>query len=148
MAHDNPIPFFDLVDGESFRPRRLRVEADATVHLRPCHLDPCALPTHERGQVGGGIEVAGKYAVLGGRLQLNRLRLFVQRQGAVLPDLGENSFQDLRGGGLDQDPRLALICAPVADINLQDFELSTQADDQVQDFGQEERIDDVTGELD
>ncbi len=147
MADYDQVSLFYLMDGNRLCSHRGGINPNAAVHFRRLDFKPLVVESHEGVQVRGGIESLRENTVLRRWLHLNRF-LLVERQGTVLFDLGQDGFEDLGGWGLDEDPRRAPVGAALADLDVEDFKLGTEVDDQVEDLGEDKRIDDVTGELD
>jgi hypothetical protein len=65
----------------------------------------------------------------------------------MLSNFGKDMVKQIGTWSLDFDPRVATITASVADLDIEDLKFGAKANDQVENFGQYEGIDDVTGDL-
>jgi hypothetical protein len=68
-------------------------------------------------------------------------------QRAMLSNFRKDTVKQIRTSSLDFNPRVTTIAAPVADLDIEDLKFGAKANDQVENFGQYERIDDMTGDL-
>src|SRR5487761_2370412 len=68
VAHDDQLTGARLVHRTGARDAAFTIYHDRYVHLDVRYLDPLPGDPHERGQVGGGVEVIGQHAILRGWL--------------------------------------------------------------------------------
>lgn len=65
----------------------------------------------------------------------------------MFSDLRNNLSENFRSGRIDLNAGVASIGAALADPHFENFELRPQADNQIENFGEKKRIDDVAGDL-
>ncbi len=122
------------------------VDHDAAVHFLRVDGNPLALQADFRSLVRGAVEVFGERAAdVDG---FDRAVVFVDADGAVVGDLGEDFVELLASGGGDFDEGAAGVGAGLADEDVFEFKRAALGHDLVEDFGQEQAIDDVPAEFD
>ncbi len=72
----------------------------------------------------------------------------MDRAGAMLDEIAENFLERLGRIGPDRDAGVAGIDSPRADHAFSDLELAPHLENPVQNLGQDERVDDMTVNLD
>jgi len=58
-----------------------------------------------------------------------------------------NTVKQIRTRSFDFNPRMTTIAAAMTDLDIKDLEFGPKANDQVENFGQYEGVDDMTGDL-
>ncbi|HEX7226727.1 MAG TPA: hypothetical protein VF353_03040, partial [Candidatus Binatia bacterium] len=66
---------------------------------------------------------------------------------AMLSNFRKDSVKQIRTRSFNLNPRMTTIAAAVADLDIQDLEFGAKANDQVENFGQYEGVDNMTGDL-
>ena len=122
------------------------VDDDPAVHLLVVDVDPAAAETDLGRLVGRAVKPFGKRT---GDVGRDHRGVFgMNRRGAVLDQIAQDGLEHFLIVGPDRDPRIARIGAAHADLALADLERAAHQQDAIQDLGQEQRVDDVTANLD
>ena len=111
------------------------------------HLDPLFVEANQSREIRRGVKMVGKNSVGGCRLKSNGLRFCLERQGAVLFDFSQDFFEQFLSGRVDLNPRRAAVGAAMADVNIEDLKLGAEIDNEIEDLGKDQRVDNVTGNL-
>lgn len=122
------------------------IDDDAAVHFLQVDGDPFAPQADLGALVRRAVEVFGKRA--GDVDCFCRAVVFVDADGAVVGDLGEDFFEPLAGGGGDFDEGAAGIGTGLADEDIFEAEGAAFGHNLVEDFGQQQAIDDVAAKFD
>ena len=121
------------------------VDDEPAVHLRVLHRHPLAVDEHVGGEVGGGVEAGREHAVaVSGD----------EREVAGGDPVGAVDLERLDEPvelvlfALELDARAARIGVGAPDLDVGQVVGDTGLDDGVEDLGEEQRVDDVAGQLD
>ena len=147
MVDHDQVAFFHPVHGNGFRTAALRVYPDGAVHLGMLHLDPLFVEANQSREIRRGVKMVGKNSVGGCRLKSNGFRFCLERQGAVLFDFSQDFFEQFLSGRVDLNPRRATVGTAMADVNIEDLKLGAEIDNEIEDLGKDQRVDNVTGNL-
>src|SRR6202030_1458499 len=109
------------------------------------HFNFFAIESDEGLLVGRDIKIGRQNSVRRCRCELH-VHLFSDFC-AMLPESQDELIERFMGWTGNLDPRVTLIGAPLADFDLPDFEISAGAKNLIEDLWQNQRIDDVTAQL-
>ena len=122
------------------------INRNCTVHHRGPDFDLLLVESNERLLVGGHIKIARENSV---RWRLGQLCLSAfDNFGAVLSQSQNQFVERFTGFSRDFDAREALIGPLFSDLDLANLEIRAVRQDLIQYLGQNERINNVTAQLD
>src|ERR1700680_2296124 len=124
---------------------RFAIHRDSAIHDRGMHFDFFAIESDEGLLVGRDIKIGRKNPVRRRGCELH-VHLFSDFC-AVLPKSQDELIERFVGWTGNLDPSVTLVGAPLADFDLPDFEISTGAKNLIEDLRQNQRIDNVTAQL-
>lgn len=122
------------------------VQRDAAVHLLVLDVDPTTLEADLGALVGRAVEGIGEGAGDVGRDGSGVLGM--HRRSAMLDQVSEDRVDRFGAIGPDPDPGIARVGSADSDLALVDLEAASHLENAVEDLGQQERIDDVSADLD
>ncbi len=119
---------------------------DRAVHFLPGDLQPAAGDADLGPLVGGAIKIFGKRS---GDVGLHEAAIAdVGGDRAMVGDLRQDFLQDLFVVGANLQQGMAGVVSRLPDRDLLDFETAAAAGDGIEDFGQDQTVDDVAADFD
>ncbi len=143
---DDPLALADADHRHTARPRAPGLHHDPAVHLDALDGPPPPPDSHGRGEVGGRVERGREHPMLGGRRQPGIFQGDGHR--AQAGQAGENRLEGAGGGRADFQAGGGRVHLALADGQVQDLEGPVEIHDLIQDLRQDERIDDVSADVD
>jgi hypothetical protein len=146
VADDDSLAAFDIAHGDAKSAAVIRFNRNAAIHLLPLDAEPAAAAANLGPLIGGAVEPLGKGAIHVGFYQAAvGLR---GGNGAVVADLAKNLGQFGFAAGRHLNQRIAGIRAQAADRNLFDGKRAAEAGNEIEDFGQNQAVNDVAANFD
>ena len=146
MADDDQLAQAGIGHGQAAGGHALEVDDDRAVHLLIGDLQPVAGNADFGPLVRRAIEIFGKSPGNVGRHEAAIAD--VGRHRAVVGDLGEDFLQDLFLVGANFQQGMAGVVPRLPDRDLLDFATAAPAGDGIEDFGQDEAVDDMAADFD
>lgn len=145
MADHDFVAFVDVEEFYGLRGSFLPIDRDGAIHHGRAHLNLLAVESDKGLLVRRDVEVVGKNACVSGLGQghVGATDYF----GAVLSQTKDQFVQRVVGIGGNFDSRKALVFTLLADLDLGNLKTGAAGHNLIQHFGQDQRIDNVTAQL-